>query len=57
MHGIPGASSVEKDRLVRANVHRPIGNLHLDVRVLSSRSINYIISLKISTGYLSCEFN
>lgn len=57
MHGIPGASSVEKDRLVRANVHRPIGNLHLDVHVLSSRSINYIISLKISTGYLSCEFN
>ena len=47
MHGIPGTCSAEKDRLVRANVHRPIGNLHLDVHVLSSRSINYIISPKL----------
>lgn len=47
MHGIPGACSEEKDRLVRANVHRPMGNPHLDVHVLSSRSINYIISPKL----------
>lgn len=41
MHGIPGARSAEKDRLVGANGRRPVGTLHLDVHVLSSRSINY----------------